>query len=340
MKHNLRKLKLKQSPEKSVSPKLYQQIFQATRTGFPALVLYFILGLFITSSLIIDPATAAIPTQPAPRILQLGDNGDDPLSLPSDVAVHNNKIYVVDGLKHRIMVYKLEGQFLFSFGSRGSQPGQFDSPVGIDAATDGRIYVADSGNKRIQVFSDRGQFISTFKLKLKNRLVRPVDLIRHSRTGNIIVSGSNHFLMSFSPQGKLLGKWGGNGINEGEFRYPATLSELNDGRIAVVDVLNSRVQVFNPDGSISSVVGSWGVLPGQLFRPKGVAIDQRGNFYISDSYMNVIQKFSDGGQFIAVLGHQGKPYSLLTPVGMTVYRNHLYVVEMRNHRVSVFQLTN
>lgn len=106
----------------------------------------------------------------------------------------------------------------------------------------------------------------------------------------------------------------------------------------MVDVLNSRVQVFNQDGTVSMVVGEWGVLPGQLFRPKGVAIDHKGNFYVSDSYMNVVQKYSDGGEFIAVLGDKGKPYEMLTPVGMTVYKNKLYVVEMRSHQVSVYQL--
>jgi len=29
---------------------------------------------------------------------------------------------------------------------------------------------------------------------------------------------------------------------------------------------------------------------------------------------------------------------MLTPVGMTVYKNRLYVVEMKKHRVSVYQL--
>lgn len=306
---------------------------------------------FISTSFASAEVTAdKIKTQTAHKVLQLGDttdeNSEQALELPSDVAVHAGKIYVVDGSHHRIMVYDLKGKFLFQFGSKGEQPGQLNYPVGIDVSTDNRVYVADSGNHRIQIFSNKGVFLSGFTIKSdkKNnkkgnkKEIRPIDVIRHSRTGNIIVSCSNHRLMIYTAKGKLLKKWGSNGMNRGEFRYPATIVELKDGRIAVVDVLNSRAQVFNMNGSISLTVGEWGVLPGQLFRPKGIAIDQQGNFYISDSYMNVVQKFSDGGDFVAVLGDKGKPYDMLTPVGMSISQNRLYVVEMKKNRVSVYQL--
>jgi len=300
--------------------------------------LFTILSLIIFLLIIAGPASAqAIPTQKNPKVLTLNNQGDTSLALPSDVAVHDEKIYVVDGSHHRVVVYNLQGKYLFDFGGKGDKPGQMNYPVGIDAAIDNRIYVADSGNRRVQVFTDRGKYLSSFKVNVKNKPVRPIDIIRHSRSGNIIVSGGNRLLI-YSAKGKLLKEWGSNGISQGEFRYPAILAELNDGRIAVVDVLNSRVQVFNQDGTVSMVVGEWGVLPGQLFRPKGVAIDHKGNFYVSDSYMNVVQKYSDGGEFIAVLGEKGKSYEMLTPVGMTVYKNKLYVVEMRNHQVSVYQL--
>jgi len=293
---------------------------------------------------------AGIKTWNAEPVLQFGqkpdqktDQGGDAgkpqyLQLPSDVAVHKNKVYVVDGSHHRIAVYDLQGKFLFSFGSKGDKPGQFNYPVGIDAAKNNRIYVADAGNKRIQIFSDQGKFISSFAIKNEGERGRPIDVLRHSKTGRLIVSSSNHHLLTYSPKGKLLKRWGSNGTGRGEFRYPATLSEMKDGRIAVVDVLNSRVQVFNTDGTLSLVVGEWGVLPGQLFRPKGIAIDANDNFYISDSYTGVVQKYGDDGIFKAVLGEDGKPYKMLTPVGMDIDKNRLYVVEMKNNRVSVYQL--
>lgn len=310
-------------------------------------LVYFLLSLCLLISVTTGSVYASsIKTQSLKHVLQLGpgtganNSGEQSLQLPSDVAVHKNKIYVVDGSHHRIVVYDLQGKFLFTFGKLGDKPGQLNYPVGIDAAKDNRVYVADSGNHRVQIFSDKGVFLSGFAVKNDSKEGRPIDILRHSKTGNLIVSNSDHHLLTYSAKGKLLKKWGGSGTGRGEFRYPATLSELKDGRIAVVDVLNSRVQVFNSDGSLSLVVGEWGVLPGQLFRPKGIAIDVKGNFYISDSYMGLVQKYADDGKFSAVLGKKGKPYAMLTPVGMTINKNRLYVVEMRNNKVSVYQLAD
>jgi DNA-binding beta-propeller fold protein YncE len=293
-----------------------------------------IIVIFITQA---AAHAQGIPTQKSPRILEFKSQNEMALSLPSDVAVQGENVYVVDGTHHRVMVYNLAGEVLFSFGSKGAKAGQMSYPVGIFAGKDKHIYLADSGNHRIQIYTQKGEYISGFEVKIKSKSVRPIDVIRHSKSGNLIVSAGNR-LLTYNLKGYLLKTWGSNGVNQGEFRYPATLAELKDGRIAVVDVLNSRVQVFNLNGSVSNVVGEWGVLPGQLFRPKGVAIDQQGNFYISDSYMNVVQKYSDGGDFIAVLGEQGKPYKMLTPVGMTIYKKRLYVVEMKNNLLSVYQL--
>ncbi len=47
------------------------------------------------------------------------------LSLPSDVATLGNKIYIVDGDNHRILVVNLKGKLQFAFGSKGQKKGQF-----------------------------------------------------------------------------------------------------------------------------------------------------------------------------------------------------------------------
>jgi len=281
-----------------------------------------------------------IATEELKKVLQIKGEKNGMLVHPSDVAVLAGKIYVVDGGHHRVVVFDIKGKLLFEFGEKGNDNGQMNYPVGIFVATNKRVYVADSGNHRIQIFSAGGDYLSSFKIESNNKPRRPIDVIRHSRTGNIFITSSNHDLLVYSPKGEFLHKWGGNGTNQGEFRYPATISELKDGRIAVVDVLNSRVQVFDVDGNVSMVVGEWGVLPGQLIRPKGVAIDTKGNFYISDSYMNLVQSFSEIGQFVSVLGKKGQPYKMVTPVGMTIDNNKLYIVEMRKHKVSVYQLAN
>lgn len=279
---------------------------------------------------------AAIPTAELRPLFTLSEG----LALPSDVAVsRDGRIYVVDSGNHRIAVFQRGGKRLFTFGSRGSGAGQLRDPVGIGIDPSGRVYVADKGNHRIQIFSADGAHVRALAVKAGGKDVAPVDVAVDAAGKTVYVTGnSNHKVMAFSPDGRLLYQWGGEGVNRGEFRYPATVAVGADGRVYVVDVLNTRVQVRDPDGSFYTV-GEWGVLPGQLFRPKGVALDRRGRVYVSDSYLDVVQVFNSAYQFLHVLGSGGKPQTLTAAAGIAVDGDdRLYVAEMLKHRVTVFEL--
>lgn len=299
---------------------------------------YFI--IFIVNLALVPSAGAVeLVSKPAVFLFDLKLEGKNSLLLPSDVASSNQRTYVVDGGNHRVVVFDKKGHYQFSIGSEGKRKGQFNYPVGIDVASNGDVYVADSGNRRVQVFTSDGKFKRLFKTRSGRYMIRPIDVLVDEKSKEIFVSGNeNHKVMVFSLKGKLKRDWGGNGTNQGEFRYPATLAHLKDGRVAVVDVLNSRVQVFEKKGIYSIQIADWGVSQGQVFRPKGVAFDSLGNAYVSDSYLNVIQSFSDEGDFLHVLD-TGDTHKLFTPVGMVIdKKNRLYITEMRRHRVSVYQL--
>ena len=55
-----------------------------------------------------------------------------------------------------------ERQVRPSWGQRGLQPGQFNTPHGIAIDAQGLVYVADHGNRRIQVFDGDGNFKTQF----------------------------------------------------------------------------------------------------------------------------------------------------------------------------------
>ena len=273
-------------------------------------------------------------------ILDITGGGAGPLSLPSDVAVNNQRVYIVDGGNHRVVVFDHQGKYLFAVGSEGERAGQFSSPVGIDVGDDGRIYVADKDNHRIQIFSKDGKYLKGFQVKSEGKLVRPIDLVVTPDGKEIYVTGNNnHKVMVLSEDGKLKREWGGSGQESGDFRYPGTIAFLKDERLAVVDILNTRIQIFEQSGDFSIEVGEWGVLPGQLFRPKGVAVDSKGNLYVSDSYMNLIQVFSDTGLFEHLLKISESTRTMETPAGIAISKDQrLYVAEMLQNKVSVFGL--
>lgn len=262
------------------------------------------------------------------------------LSLPSDIIVVEERVYVVDGGNHRVVAFDRSGKQLFTFGTQGSGKGEMNGPVGIGADGAGKIYIADRGNNRIQVFNRDGKLLRSIMIKVDGKHVRPIDVAVTPDGSTLFVTGNNnHSVMVFNQKGKFLRKWGGSGAENGQFRYPATIVLTNDKRVVVVDVLNTRVQVFEESGEFITSIGGWGVLPGQLVRPKGVVVDKKGRFVISDSYMEIVQVFDDAGRFLYVLGENDKPYRMTSPAGITVDdMGRLYVAEMLDNKVSIYEL--
>ena len=60
----------------------------------------------------------------------------------------------------------------------------------------------------------------------------------------MVCDGSNHRVQVFELSGKFVTKFGSEGIEGGEFKFPVSTANLSDGRIVVCDKNNDRIQVF------------------------------------------------------------------------------------------------
>jgi len=67
------------------------------------------------------------------------------------VVDHQGRIIVTDYSNDRLVAFSSEGDFLGSFGQRGTEPGQFAYPFGIAVDARGRVIVSDYGNHRVQI---------------------------------------------------------------------------------------------------------------------------------------------------------------------------------------------
>jgi DNA-binding beta-propeller fold protein YncE len=276
-----------------------------------------------------------LPTSAYYSTVTIGES----LAMPSDVAVSSTgQVYVIDGGNHQVAVFDAAGARVATLGERGSEDGQFESPLGIAINRKGDVFVADKGNSRLQMFSDDGRFRRAMPLEEEGEEVVPVDVAVSANGKELFVTSNNsHRVVVFDNKGKYLRGWGGEGEEDGQFRYPATIALDASGNVLVVDVLNARVQKFSPDGTFIVSFGGVGGKPGTFFRPKGIAVDGDGNAYVSDSFLGAIQVFDAGGEFLHVAGDGEEVMVLDTPVGMAVDGSRLHVVQMVAGNVVVLE---
>ena len=90
------------------------------------------------------------------RLSVFGKKGGSPgkLSRAQGLAVDpiEGFTYVMDYMRHTLLVYDSSGSFMNEFGGEGWDPGWFSFPKDICVDGQGRLFVADTFNKRVQVF--------------------------------------------------------------------------------------------------------------------------------------------------------------------------------------------
>jgi DNA-binding beta-propeller fold protein YncE len=199
-------------------------------------------------SITVRTATADGPSGGGRGGVQGAGGAGDQFLRPSDVAWDaSGNIFVADGhgANARIAKFDRNGRFLKSWGSRGSDPGQFDTPhsLAVDAA--GRVYVADQGNKRIQIFDNDGTFVS----QIVNVGVP---------TAICISPGSHQYLYSshtgdpsgmddaaiykLELDGRIVGRFGRAGKQPKEFGLVNAIDCRADNELYVGELTNWRVQ--------------------------------------------------------------------------------------------------
>src|SRR5580700_2106244 len=85
---------------------------------------------------------------------------------PTDVAWDSDgNTYITDGyINSRVAKYDKNGDWVKSWGDKGTKPGQFIIPHAIVIDRNNNIYVGDRTNRRIQVFDTEGKFQRMFTI--------------------------------------------------------------------------------------------------------------------------------------------------------------------------------
>ncbi|HEX6654853.1 MAG TPA: 6-bladed beta-propeller, partial [Candidatus Limnocylindria bacterium] len=190
--------------------------------------------------------------------------------------------YVADPGNHRIQKFGPDRGFLTAWGSEGTEPGQFGTPIDLVVDGQGRVYVLDAN--RVQVFDADGRFLAEWGERgfEPGQLFAPFGIGLDSDGTLLVAEVDTSRVQRFTPEGEFLDGWGGGGSGDGQFAYAMDAAVDAAGRVFVTDYANHRVQVFDHDGQFLAAWGEPGTDAGQFVSALGVAVGGDGTVYVTD----------------------------------------------------------
>ena len=103
-------------------------------------------------------------------LFTIGDSGPEKLSTPYSCIPYKNIFLVTERDNHVIKAFDASNTFLYKFGKKGNQEGQFNSPRGMCLDGFKNLLVCDSDNNRVQRFSLDGHFRGKTTVPLQSPL--------------------------------------------------------------------------------------------------------------------------------------------------------------------------
>jgi hypothetical protein len=211
------------------------------------------------------------PNPPLPAI-------DGLFRQPTDVAWDSaGNIYISDGyINSRIAKYDRNGDWVKSWGERGTRPGQFNLPHAIVIDRNDNVYVGDRSNRRIQVFDTEGRFLRMFTIdvppapgtrpvngntptgeRLAATIGAPNSICITPGPNQVLFVGESTFpgrLFKVALDGRVLGMIGKSGRQLKQFSGVHQLACPSEYEVYAAETSNWRVQklILHPDKPASS----------------------------------------------------------------------------------------
>jgi sugar lactone lactonase YvrE len=185
---------------------------------------------------------------------------------PTDIAWDSQgNSYITDGyVNSRVAKISKEGDWVKSWGTKGSGPGQFNLPHSIAIDLQDNIYVGDRSNHRIQVFDTDGNFKRMFSIdmppdstsravngetptgeRLKRVIGAPNSMCITPGPNQVLFVGESTFpgrIFKVALDGKVLGVIGRSGRNLGQFSGAHALACPSEREVYAAETSNWRVQ--------------------------------------------------------------------------------------------------
>lgn len=234
-------------------------------------------------------------------------------------------------------------------GQRGSTPGHFSYPRGIDALPGGPLAVSDKTG-RIQILGLDGALLSQWRMpKCDNGTPTGIIFDRTApadtdtpdapTTATLLVADThNSRVMRFGLDGQLLLQFGEYGSEPGQMIYPTDIALDPAGNLYITEYgERDRVMKYSPDGNFISQWGDFGTEPGQFQRPMALTFTEPGRIIVADSCNHRLQVFTTDGELLAIWGELGsEPGQFNYPYDVAVdAHGRIAVAEFGNNRIQL-----
>jgi len=244
----------------------------------------------------------------------IAGSGSGQMSGPAGIAIAGGDVYVADYSNDRIDEFNEKGEYVSSFGSKGSGADQLEGPISVAVGAADEVWVGDRGNGRLAEFSSSGTFIEALGVGVSNgeeELQTCTSSCRAGTSGSgngefstlagIATPGSdiyvsdhgNNRVEEFNEKSEYVAEFGTKGTGNGEFEGPEGIAvSPATGSLLVADSGDGRVEEFTMAGSYLAQFGTSGTGNGQLNGPEGLAVNPSGDIYVVDGGNNRIEEWA------------------------------------------------
>ncbi|MDE1766956.1 MAG: HYR domain-containing protein [Thaumarchaeota archaeon] len=292
----------------------------------------------VLSSMTVESAWA---NDPLPFVTQWGAYGlqtTAKFAFPQGIATDTaGNVYVTDLGNRRVQEFDNAGNFLSTWGMKGSGNGTFQAPEGI-AVGGGSIYVVDNDLNIVEKFDMSGHFITQWggRGSDKGQFLLPQGVAVDSKGNVYVVDTGNSRVEKFNGNGTFLSSIGSSGLDNGQFLSPHGVAVDSFDFVYVTDTGNNRVEKFSQDGTYLQSYGEGE----SLKSPIGIAVDKSGDIFVADDGNNRMVEFQSNGN-VASWGSPGTgPDFFMEPRDVAIdSAGSVFVVDSDNNRIEKFGST-
>jgi DNA-binding beta-propeller fold protein YncE len=208
---------------------------------------------------------ASDEAEPWTRVNPPRPHVDGQFRQPTDVAWDTQgNVFISDGyINSRVAKFTKDGDWVKSWGERGTKDGELNTPHSIANDAKGNIYVADRGNRRIQVFDPDGKHLRTMTIDVPvpagaKPWFGPTPNAEQAVAQSgapwaiCIAPGATQYLYSadafpgriykMTLDGKVLGWLGSSGHRPKQFCWIHSIACPSENNLLVGELLNWRMQ--------------------------------------------------------------------------------------------------